>query len=421
MKKKKKKLIRRKKKEINNILNDLRNDQLFRAEVVSFVKTALTLFQKNNGNPDYDIASCVLTSLSSHERLMLHESFQNWIMNLLPLMTGLSQPFFGFLMNIDANKVDDWINHMINQWITNSQSSTSSLFGQHPFFSHFMNQFMSNNVANSANQQATTSSQPVISSSITNEFFDRNQKNNASNSFKFPLNIGNLFSTLLTPFHANNNNGVTNDDEKKNEEPSFDEDLKLCVIKDDETLCDEAVVIPKQVLIKTWRVKNIGKKAIKNGLYIQYVGNAFNPMVNGVKFPIIINNGVLSVNEETDIYVTIESPIQNGHYSSEWKIFSGDGKPFELLLRININVCPENETNEIKSDTIKENNKNGCDDFEKPNEKKNENVHNTGENIDPYGEQLELLLEMGFTNVDILRSLLASHNGLIDKVINVLS
>jgi len=376
----------------------------------------LILFQKNSSNPDYDIPTCVMTSLSSHERLMQHESFQNWIMNMLPLMTGFFQPFFVFLMNIDANKVDDWINHMIDQWIANSQSTTFSPFGQNPFLSHFMNQFALNN------QQPTTSSQPVISSAITNESFDTNQKNNQSNLFKFPLNIGSLFSTFLTPFDAHKNNGVMNDDEKKKiEETSLDEDLKLCVIKDDETLCDEAVVVPKQVLIKTWRVKNIGKKEIKNGLYIQYVGNAFNPMVNGVKFPIIINNGVLSINEEVDVCVTIESPIQNDRYSSEWKIFTGDGKPFDLLLAININVCPENESNDIKSDTIKENNKNGGDDFEKPNGNKNENVHNNDENIDPYGEQLQLLLEMGFTNVDMLRSLLASHNGLIDRVINVLS
>jgi len=161
------------------------------------------------------------------------------------------------------------------------------------------------------------------------------------------------------------------------------------VVKDNDTLCDEAVVMPKQILIKTWRVKNIGKKEIKNGLYIQYVGNAFNPMVNGAKFP-INDHHALSVNEEIDVCVTIESPIQNGHYSSEWKIFTADGKPFDLLLRIDINVSSENESNQEAS-------------------------------VDPYSRQIQILLEMGFTNVDMLRGLLASHNGLVDDVINVLS
>jgi len=210
--------------------------------------------------------------------------------------------------------------------------------------------------------------------------------------------------------------------------PSSDEDLKLYVVKDNDTLCDEAVVMPEQILIKTWRVKNIGKKEIKNGLYIQYVGNAFNPMVNGVKFP-INDHRVLSVNEETDVCVTIESPIQNGHYSSEWKIFTADGKPFDLLLRININVSAVNESNEAKSDLIHQNNNKNDDGFETLNNNKNANLNKSEEkqknvkeeNGDPYAKQIQLLLEMGFSNVDMLRSLLASHNGLVDDVINVLS
>jgi len=43
------------------------------------------------------------------------------------------------------------------------------------------------------------------------------------------------------------------------------------------------------------------------------------------------------------------------------------------------------------------------------------------ENVEPYAQQIQILLEMGFTNVEMLRSLLASHNGLVDDVINVLS
>jgi len=237
-------------------------------------------------------------------------------------------------------------------------------------------------------------------------------------------------------FHNNPSNenfkDTSNHSDEKNlnsKTPLLDEDLKLCVVKDNDTLCDEAVVMPEQILIKTWRVKNIGKKEIKNGLYVQYVGNAFNPMVNGVKFP-INDHRVLSVNEETDICVTIESPIQNGHYSSEWKIFTADGKPFDLLLRININVSAANESNEVKSDTIYENNnQNDRNCFETLNNNKNANVNKSEEqqkntkeeNVDPYAKQIQILLEMGFSNVDMLRSLLASHNGLVDDVINVLS
>jgi len=228
------------------------------------------------------------------------------------------------------------------------------------------------------------------------------------------------------PSNENLNVESNNDNVKNiNREPtSLDEDLKLCVIKDNDTLCDEAVVMSKQILIKTWRVKNIGKKEIENGLYVQYVGKAFNPMVNGVKFPIIIYRNALSINEEADVCVTIESPIQNGHYSSEWKIFTADGKPFNLLLTININVSSDIELNESKSDTIHEtNNKNDSNGFEtlknNKSEEKQKNIKE--ENIDPYAKQIQILLEMGFTNVDMLRSLLASHNGLVDDVINVLA
>jgi len=56
----------------------------------------------------------------------------------------------------------------------------------------------------------------------------------------------------------------------------------------------------------------------------------------------------------------------------------------------------------------------------KKNEKEQRNTQPENNN-DPYGPQIQLLLEMGFTNVDMLRSLLASHNGLVDVVVNLLS
>jgi len=64
-------------------------------------------------------------------------------------------------------------------------------------------------------------------------------------------------------FHNYPSNDTSNHDDEKNlnnKIPSLDEDLKLCVVRDNDTLCDEAVVMPEQILIKTCRVKNIGKK-----------------------------------------------------------------------------------------------------------------------------------------------------------------
>jgi len=301
-----------------------------------------------------------------------------------------------------------------------------------------------------------------------------NSHNNPHSLFFSPHNDHNdLYNTNSNnvPFDHNNKNAdntFINNYSTSSATLSTNEDLKLCVVQDNSTLCDEAVVLPNQILIKTWRVKNIGNREIKDGLYIKYVGNVFNPMVNGAQFPITINNDahVLSINEEMDVSVTIESPIQNGRYSSEWNIFNSDGKSFDLILMININVSSENDQNEKQSNTIHENialdnsnndkngdninsdhhdhnddnhsetklnnNKNEIEsgtenknDKEKEKEKeKNEKEQSNTQpenNNDPYGPQIQLLLEMGFTNVDMLRSLLASHNGLVDVVVNLLS
>jgi hypothetical protein len=242
-----------------------------------------------------------------------------------------------------------------------------------------------------------------------------------------------------------------NESSKSSVLSSSDDDFKLCVVKDDITLSDGAMVLPNQILIKTWQVKNIGRKEIANGLYIKYVGDVFNSMINGVQFPIVLQSNTLSVNQETHVCVTIKTPKQNGHYSSQWKIFDAQGKSFDLLLTINITVVSENDQYEIKNDAVNEqtNTNNNIEEFndfelisnienenenenekqkaiekEKENENMNkiENGQNKENNINgPYSGQIQLLLDMGFTNVEMLQSLLASHNGLIDDVVNVLS
>lgn len=491
----------------NDILNDLRNNKVFREEMISFIKTALILFQQNHSNPDYDLATCILTSLSSYETLMEHETLQHYVMNLLPFITTRIQPFSSFLMSIDANTAGIWISQMIESWASNSQPPIFSPFYQiissilqAPSANELKTDEKDKKQQQHASNPSTPSTQPIISSSITDEFSYTKQGNTNGNDGKSypkmpPFGLGSLLSTLLAPPQSNDHNVNVNsnqsDNKQHNRHPLFvgpqwlnnhqwphrfhnyghnnnydsnglsegctnshnessnivssscasslvDEDMKLCVVKDDSTLSDEAVVLPNQILIKTWRIKNIGKKEIGNGLYVKYVGNVFNPMINGVQFPIAINNDkqVLSINEETDVSVTIESPSQNGHYSSEWKIFNNDGKPFDLLLTINLNVCSENNVNEIKSDANAANNvANSSNDVDVTNtshsskneneqenkNKKEENSNQLETNIDPYAKQLQLLLEMGFTNVDMLRNLLASHNGLVDDVINLLS
>jgi len=70
-----------------------------------------------------------------------------------------------------------------------------------------------------------------------------------------------------------------------------------------------------KILVKTWHVKNNGKKDWPQGMKLKYVGPSFNPIINGVEF----NVPELKINEEADISVMIEIPKLSDSIKSKQK------------------------------------------------------------------------------------------------------
>lgn len=94
-------------------------------------------------------------------------------------------------------------------------------------------------------------------------------------------------------------------------------DYNVEIINDSLTLADKAYVLPQQVIIKTWRIKNNGKKDWPQGMKLKYYGKAFNPIINGVEF----NVPSLKINEEGDVSCIIETPKLDNNIKNKQKAF----------------------------------------------------------------------------------------------------
>jgi len=307
-----------------DVLHDLRNNKVFREEMISFVTMALKLFQKNHNNEDFDVETCIMSALSFHDTLMNHESLQQHITNLLPLIVPKIEHFSAFLMSIDPSMIGAWI----NQIIANEDNS----FQQPRHFSPFHGIISSLLQARPTFKERNGDKEnPIISSTINNNSNDGKEETQYSSSHP-TFDFGSLLATLLTPPHnfsdynsrANNRNH--------------------------------------------WN-------PCHNNTHPFFAP----PFFNGQQWQQHQNND--NKDDCTDNKNDIEA--FEDHNGNESKL-SGD-----------VDCASNNKENKDQNDQI--------------------------DQIDPYSKQLQLLLEMGFTNTELLRNLLTSHNGLIDNVVNVLS
>jgi len=213
------------------------------------------------------------------------------------------------------------------------------------------------------------------------------------------------------------------DEDKNDDNNNNNKNIQFEIIQDDVTLSDNAVVLPEQVLIKTWKLRNISNMDWADDMYVKYCGEPFNPMVDGVKFSIKFENEQkkLSPGDTIEIAITIKAPLKSGFYLSQWCIVSNDG--CELEPKLNVKIC-------VVSQDIEQNNSQQAPLLETSNkakttdENQNHQVSDDGKpKVDTsyqYNKELETLLGMGFENPDFLRTLLNAHNGKLDTVLSMI-
>jgi hypothetical protein len=118
-------------------------------------------------------------------------------------------------------------------------------------------------------------------------------------------------------------------------------------------LGDKAYVLPGQQLVKTWKIKNIGKQDIPNGVLLKYDGKPFNPIINGVSFTI----PSLKVNEECDISIVLQSPLKEdgikGKQKSFWRLVLPNGQVFGPVFRVRFFIVDDENDNNNNGDEEK--------------------------------------------------------------------
>jgi len=112
--------------------------------------------------------------------------------------------------------------------------------------------------------------------------------------------------------------------------------LSAEIVNSNIDLADGAIVAAGQVLIKSWRVKNTGIETW-DGVTVQYRGRLFNEMVDGSSYPV----ETTAAGSEVTISVSIKAPLQDGKYSSSWRLVTKDGLNFGPRLTCAINVIGE--------------------------------------------------------------------------------
>jgi len=113
-------------------------------------------------------------------------------------------------------------------------------------------------------------------------------------------------------------------------------DYSVEIINDEVTLMDKAFVLSGQSIIKTWHIKNNGKKDWSQDIKLKYYGKAFNPIINGVEF----NVPNLKINEEGDVSVIIETPKDFiGKQKANFRlVLNNTNKPFGPVFRVRVIV-----------------------------------------------------------------------------------
>lgn len=100
----------------------------------------------------------------------------------------------------------------------------------------------------------------------------------------------------------------------------------------DLTLPDGTVVSPGQVLVKTWRMRNIGTTTWDSGYEMAFTGG------ERMGAPNAVNVSQTAPGQEVDISVNLTAPTGNGEHTGYWRLRNPDGTYFGPTVWVRINV-----------------------------------------------------------------------------------
>lgn len=165
-----------------------------------------------------------------------------------------------------------------------------------------------------------------------------------------------------------------------------------------ESFPDGSLVASGQYLTKRWKVKNNGPKAWPEGCGLAWVGGE--DLATSSR---LIPVQALKPGEEAVIDVDMRAPLTPGRISSTWRLCTADGRRFGHRCWIDIEVvAPETKEDEVSStaDTVSDE---SIDDVTPP---------------CPWQNAVDVLCNMGFSDMDNLLKLLTEMDGDIERVID---
>jgi len=374
------------------LVQDIQNEQ-FRAELISFLKTVALLYKLGSENNNQaDLMACIVSSLSQHPLVSEHAQVKALLPQLnffVPQLEG----FAPFLLTLDDKKIDE----MINNFITKKQSGCG-----------MFNPFMMFNCCNEKNCPGKHGLQLFYVP--TNTFFcDGCQKKMIKNHPMYGCRTCdydlcslcyNGFEAKNCPgkhglafFHTNTNRyGCDGCSQKMGMHApmlgcrSCNYDLcldcfynkKVCkgrrrrcykkfddkktyivnIIDNPMPIMPNTIINPNEGIIKKWKLKNAGSNDLPIGLLVKYSGRRNNPMVSTQNF-VVGNTKPIKPDEEFIVQVCVKAPSYYGKFSSNWRLCTPDGKkfgeklPFDLVLSGEVNNNMNNNDDNKKDDAPK--------------------------------------------------------------------
>jgi len=114
----------------------------------------------------------------------------------------------------------------------------------------------------------------------------------------------------------------------------------------DVTLFDGTIVPSNQGFVKIWRLRNEGATAWPEDTHLVFVGGDRLSVVESVDVPPVAPGA------EFDVSVDMVAPSKPGRYVSYWRLSTGDGSRFGQRIWVNIVVPQPEQTTQSDSTTI---------------------------------------------------------------------
>ncbi len=336
-------------KAITDLLHDLSEKKEFREEFISFLKTLLITFQSEGGE-DTNFMTSYAAALSTHETVFDHPSMK-LVTKVLPTFAEHLTPFIMLLKSLDPKAIDLWVNIIVSRYRGFQEMGGD---GIPPFL-----QFFSTALRDPENKEmpgyfggllgAMGGGPRVFAPFMMGGGCHRGGRRGRG---RFGHGHGHgcrggrggrrgrgfmRGHGMRGGFHGGL--GHRHGDKKQ-----LNKEYRADLVTSEITLADRAMLFPGQVVVKTWKLKNVGEKAWpEEGVSLEYVGRPFNPIINGVKFPV---KGGVKVGEEVEVSAVITAPLKSGKYGSAWRLTLPDGRRFGQRLRCRVVVFNGTDENE---------------------------------------------------------------------------